>query len=56
MQIDPRRLAMLLAVHRAGGVLAAAEGERGVFRHEGRMIDEPILRHARSLVARAENA
>ncbi|RSD16809.1 LysR family transcriptional regulator [Amycolatopsis eburnea] len=25
MQIDPRRLAVLLAVHRAGGVLAAAE-------------------------------
>ncbi|MFJ4038729.1 HpcH/HpaI aldolase/citrate lyase family protein [Microbacterium sp. NPDC090007] len=37
----------------ARGVLAAAEGERGVFRHEGRMIDEPILRHARSVVERA---
>ncbi|WP_295837623.1 CoA ester lyase [uncultured Microbacterium sp.] len=37
----------------ARGVLEAAEGERGVFRHEGRMIDEPILRHARSVVARA---
>lgn len=37
----------------ARGVLAAAEGARGVLRHEGRMIDEPILRHARSLVARA---
>ncbi|MCJ1707260.1 CoA ester lyase [Microbacterium sp. VKM Ac-2923] len=37
----------------ARGVLAAAEGERGVFRYEGRMIDEPILRHARSVVARA---
>ena len=37
-------------------VLAAAEGERGVFRHEGRMIDEPILRHARSLVAQAEDS
>lgn len=37
----------------ARGVLAAARGERGVFRYEGRMIDEPILRHARSLVARA---
>lgn len=37
----------------ARGVLAEAAGERGVFRYEGRMIDEPILRHARSLVARA---
>ncbi|KQR85026.1 HpcH/HpaI aldolase/citrate lyase family protein [Microbacterium sp. Leaf179] len=37
----------------AHAVLAAAEGERGVFRFEGRMIDEPILRHARSLVQRA---
>lgn len=37
----------------AEGVLAAAEGERGVFRHEGRMIDEPVLRHARSVLRRA---
>jgi citrate lyase subunit beta/citryl-CoA lyase len=25
-----------------------------VFRFEGRMIDEPVLRHARSVVARAD--
>lgn len=37
----------------ARGVLTAAEGEGGVFRHRGRMIDEPILRHARSLVRRS---
>lgn len=37
----------------ARGVLEAAEGERGVFRYEGRMVDEPVLRHARSVVARA---
>lgn len=37
----------------ASGVLAAAEGERGVFRHEGRMVDEPVLVHARKLLARA---
>lgn len=37
----------------ARGVLAAAEGERGVFRFEGRMVDEPVLRHARSVVDRA---
>lgn len=36
----------------ARGVLAAAEGERGVFRFEGRMIDEPVLRHARSVLHR----
>ncbi len=36
----------------ARGVLAAAEGARGVFRFEGRMVDEPVLRHARSLVQR----
>lgn len=34
-------------------VLAAADGEGGVFRFEGRMIDEPVLRHARAVVARA---
>jgi citrate lyase subunit beta/citryl-CoA lyase len=37
----------------ARSVLDAAEGERGVFQFEGRMIDEPLLRHARSLAARA---
>jgi len=37
----------------AEAVLAAAAGERGGFRFEGRMIDEPILRHARALLARA---
>lgn len=37
----------------ARGVLAAAVGERGVFRHDGVMVDEPVLRHARALVRRA---
>ncbi|MFJ4997051.1 HpcH/HpaI aldolase/citrate lyase family protein [Microbacterium sp. NPDC088619] len=37
----------------ARGVLAAAAGERGVFRFRGRMIDEPMLRHARSVLGRA---
>ena len=36
----------------ARAVLDAAAGERGVFRHGGRMIDEPVLRHARRVVAR----
>lgn len=34
-------------------VLAAAASERGVFRFRGRMIDEPVLRHARAVVSRA---
>jgi citrate lyase subunit beta / citryl-CoA lyase len=34
-------------------ILAAAESTPGVFSFEGRMVDEPILRHARSVVARA---
>lgn len=37
----------------ARALLEAAEGERGVFRYEGRMIDEPVLRHARSVLQRA---
>jgi len=40
-------------VERARALLAAAENERGVFAYEGRMVDEPILRHARSILARA---
>lgn len=37
----------------ARDVLDASVGERGVFRFQGRMIDEPLLQHARSLAARA---
>lgn len=37
----------------ARGVLEAAGGEYAAFRYEGRMIDEPMLRHARLLLARA---
>jgi len=40
-------------VEHARAVLAAAEGEHGVFAFEGQMVDEPVLRHARNLVARA---
>ncbi len=36
----------------ARGVLAAAESERGVFTYDGRMVDEPLLRHARKLLSR----
>lgn len=44
---DPATLAW------ARAVLAAAETEGGVFRFQGRMIDEPVLRHARAALARA---
>ena len=39
----------------ARGVLeaAAASGASGVFAHEGRMVDEPVLRHARRILQRA---
>ncbi|MFM9918530.1 HpcH/HpaI aldolase/citrate lyase family protein [Lacisediminihabitans sp. H27-G8] len=36
----------------ATAMLLAAEGERGVFRFDGRMVDEPVLRHARAVLAR----
>ena len=36
----------------ARSVLAAAEHERGVFVFDGRMVDEPVLAHARAVVAR----
>jgi citrate lyase subunit beta/citryl-CoA lyase len=40
-------------IARARALLAAAEGEHGVFTFEGQMVDGPVLRHARTLVARA---
>ena len=36
----------------ANRVLAAAENELGVFAFEGKMVDEPVLRQARAIVAR----
>jgi citrate lyase subunit beta/citryl-CoA lyase len=58
--IHPRQVSVIRAAYRpdeetltwAREVLTAAEGERGVFRFGGRMIDEPVLRHARSVLAR----
>ncbi|MEO6825871.1 MAG: CoA ester lyase [Microbacteriaceae bacterium] len=37
----------------AHAVLAAASGQRGVFRFRGRMIDAPVLRHAEHVLSRA---
>ncbi|WEK59764.1 MAG: CoA ester lyase [Candidatus Microbacterium colombiense] len=59
--IHPNQVAVIRAAYRpdadavswALAVLVAAESERGVFRFRGRMIDEPVLRHARSVVSRA---
>jgi citrate lyase subunit beta/citryl-CoA lyase len=39
----------------ATALLEAAEGQRGVFRFEGRMIDGPVLRHAEQLLRRSES-
>jgi citrate lyase subunit beta/citryl-CoA lyase len=36
----------------ARAVLERAESEGGVFTYEGRMIDEPVLRHARTVLSR----
>ena len=59
--IHPGQVAVIRAAYRpdaaeiawAEAVLAAAVGERGVFRFDDRMIDEPVLRHARSVLRRA---
>ena len=59
--IHPNQVAAIRAAYRpddetvvwALAVLEAAHTERGVFRFQGRMIDEPVLRHARSVVSRA---
>lgn len=42
------------AIEWSRAVLDAAEGERGAFRFRGQMIDEPVLRHARSVLQRAD--
>lgn len=59
--IHPSQVAVIRAAYRpderavqaARELLAAAAGQPGVFRHDGRMVDEPVLRHARALLARA---
>ena len=60
--IHPSQVAVIRGAYRptpeelafAIALLAAAEKERGVFRFEGRMVDEPVLRHARSVLRRTE--
>lgn len=60
--IHPSQVPVIRAAYRpdaatvawAERVLAAAEGAGGVFRHEGRMVDEPVLVHARRVIERAQ--
>jgi len=60
--IHPSQIPVIRAAYRpdektvawARAVLTRAGGERGVFSFEGRMVDEPVLRHARSVLARAD--
>ncbi|HXH34551.1 MAG TPA: CoA ester lyase [Plantibacter sp.] len=62
--IHPGQVATVRAAYRphpaqlvaARELLAAADDRPGAFRHDGRMIDEPLLRQARALVARADAA
>ena len=59
--IHPGQVAVILDAYRPGaeefawaqGVIAAASGQSGVFRHEGMMVDEPVLRHAARVLQRA---
>jgi citrate lyase subunit beta/citryl-CoA lyase len=59
--IHPSQVEVVRAAYRPGPeeldwarrVLAAAVGERGAFRFDGRMVDAPVLRHAEQIVTRA---
>lgn len=59
--IHPEQVATIREAYRpdaatvewARAVLSAAEHERGVFRFDGRMVDEPVLRHARAVLVAA---
>lgn len=58
--IHPGQVEVILSAYRpssddvvwARAVLGAAVGENGVFRFQGRMIDEPVLRHAAAILRR----
>jgi citrate lyase subunit beta/citryl-CoA lyase len=62
--LHPRQVAVLREAYRptqeevamARDVLSAAEGASGAFRHEGRMIDEPLIAQARAVLRRAAAA
>jgi citrate lyase subunit beta/citryl-CoA lyase len=58
--IHPSQVAVIRAAYAptpqqiadAQAILDAAADERGAFTFRGRMVDEPVLRHARTLLAR----
>lgn len=60
--IHPSQVAVIRAAYApdeasvtwAQGVLRAAAGVEGVFAYDGRMVDEPVLRHAREVLRRAQ--
>lgn len=60
--IHPEQVAVILEAFRptpdelawAQGVIAAASEEKGVFRFNGMMVDEPVLRHAAGVLRRAD--
>ncbi|MFE1645219.1 HpcH/HpaI aldolase/citrate lyase family protein [Microbacterium sp. P01] len=62
--IHPSQVPVIRAAYRpdeelivwARSVLGTAETERGVFTYQGRMVDEPVLRHARALLGRADQS
>lgn len=61
--IHPTQVAVVRAAFRPGDaevahardVLAAATGQPGVFRFRGRMVDAPVLAHAREVLRRADD-
>jgi Citrate lyase beta subunit len=58
--IHPGQVEVILGAYRpspddvawARAVIAASEGQNGAFRFQGRMIDEPVLRHAAEVLRR----
>ncbi len=61
--IHPAQVAVILEAFRptakdfawAQSVIAAGSRQKGVFRFEGNMIDEPVLRHAAGILRRADS-
>lgn len=62
--IHPSQVEIIRAAYRpdpvalawARGVLHASQSAGGVFTYQGRMVDEPVLRHARAVLARGQSS
>lgn len=60
--IHPNQVSVILDAYRptakdfawAQAVIAAGSHEKGVFRFEGKMVDDPVLRHAAGILRRAD--